>query len=277
MTDEGGSSLKPLLLIGVAVAAVLGVAAIAFAANGGGSSDNHTAQVASPTPTSTVEHETPVPAQGTSAPSATPVPFEPDAGMGPAIAPAPAEPDGGIGDTPVPVEPNGGNGSSDTPIVSPAVPINPDGSIASPPLPVEPNGGIGDTPVNSDTPIPTEPIIPVTPVAPQPSLPPGRYAEAAPIDQLDLMVAESYPPQYFVHIMAGLPSGCAEQYTHSVSRNGNAIEIEVLNSFPTGNPVCTAIYGTYELNIGLGSDFTPGETYTISVNNGAAETEFTAQ
>ena len=237
--------MKPLLLIGVAVAAVLGVAAIAFAATGGGNDDN-AAQVASPTPTTSVTDE-------------TPMPVEPDGGIGSSETPIPVEPDGGIGDGagPIPVEPNGGIGDT--------------------PLPVEPDGGIGDTPVGAETPMPSEPIIPVAPAPTQPSLPAGRYAEAAPIDQLDVAIAESYPPQYFVHILAGLPSGCAEQYTHSFTRNGDMIEVEVLNSFPEGNPACTAIYGEYELNIALGSDFTPGQTYTVSVNGGAAETTFTAQ
>ena len=40
--------------------------------------------------------------------------------------PIPVEPDGGIGDTPIPVEPDGGIGDT--------------------PIPVEPDGGIGDTP-----------------------------------------------------------------------------------------------------------------------------------
>ena len=53
--------------------------------------------------------------------------------------PIPVEPDGGIGDTPIPVEPDGGIG--DTPI-----PVEPDGGIGDTPIPVEPDGGIGDTP-----------------------------------------------------------------------------------------------------------------------------------
>jgi hypothetical protein len=94
---------------------------------------------------------------------------------------------------------------------------------------------------------------------------------------LDVRVAESFPPQYFVHIVAGLPSGCAQQYTHSVAQSGNEVQIEVLNSIPDGTPLCTAIYGQYELNINLGSDFVSGQEYTVSVNGGDAEFVFTAQ
>ena len=206
--------MKPVILIAVAVVAIIGAVAIAVAATSGGGDDGNQAQVGSPTPDET---------------------------------PLPVEPDGGIGDTPP------GSGG-DTPVSSPAEPT-----------------------VGPDTPIPSEPPFTVTPAVPQPTLPAGRYAEAAPIDQLDVRIAESFPPQYFVYIQAGLPSGCAQQYTHSFTVTGNVIEVEVLNSFPEGNPACTAIYGSYELNIALGSDFEPGQTYTVSVNDGAAETMFTAQ
>ena len=237
--------MKPAFLIGAAVIAVIGVAAIAFAASGS-DDDNETAQT-SPTPTATREP--------TSTPRATREPT-----LTPTETPMPVEPDGGIGTTP-----------DEEPTVGPGTPI-----------PVEPDGGIGNTPgdeptAGPDTPIPSEPIFTVTPASDQTTLPPGHYAEAAPIDSLDLRIAESFPPQYFLHVVAGLPSGCAQQYTHFFERNGNVVEVHVLNSFPEGNPVCTAIYGQYEVNIALGSDFVSGETYTVSVNDGAAETQFTAQ
>jgi hypothetical protein len=133
-----------------------------------------------------------------------------------------------------------------------------------------------DEPVGDDeTPVTSEPG--ATPSAPTPDepLPAGRHAEPAPIDGLDIRVAESFPPQYFLYVQAGLPSGCAEQYKHEVSRDGDVITVTVLNSFPDGTPVCTMIYGIYELNIPLGSDFESGETYTVLVND--EETTFTAQ
>jgi hypothetical protein len=135
-----------------------------------------------------------------------------------------------------------------------------------------------DDPVTDETPIPTEPETPVTPADPgaDPQLPDGRVAEPAPIDGLDVRVAESFPPQYFLNVQAGLPSGCAEQYKHEVARDGNVITVTVLNSLPEGTDnVCTAIYGIYELNIALGSDFESGQTYTVLVND--QETTFTAQ
>jgi hypothetical protein len=157
-------------------------------------------------------------------------------------------------------------------------------TVENPPLPTAPGG---DTPVTSvptvgdGTPIPSEPPFTVTPVVQEPGgklppLPDDRKAEPAPIDGLDISVAESFPPQYFVHVQAGLPSGCAKQYGFEVSRDGDVITISVLNSVPADpGTICTAIYGIYELNIPLGSDFDSGHTYTVRVND--QETTFTAQ
>jgi hypothetical protein len=78
---------------------------------------------------------------------------------------------------------------------------------------------------------------------------------------------ESFPPQYTLHVLAGLPSGCAQPAGHEVTRSGNTIQVRVYNSIPTGMVVCTMIYGTYELNIPLGSDFVSGQQYVVEVND----------
>ena len=44
------------------------------------------------------------------------------------------------------------------------------------------------------------------------------------------------------------------------------IEITVWNNH-SGQDVCTLEFRTYELTINLGSDFDPGETYEVEVNN----------
>jgi len=104
---------------------------------------------------------------------------------------------------------------------------------------------------------------------------PGRQTVPAPIDELDVRVAESMPPRYFLRLVAGLPSGCAERARHEVSRQGDSITVTVLNWMPSGDVMCTMIYGTYELNIDLGTDFVPGRSYTVRVND--RSTTFTAQ
>jgi len=102
------------------------------------------------------------------------------------------------------------------------------------------------------------------PLAPSPS---GRQAVLAPIDHLDVRVLESSPPQYVLSVRAGLPSGCAEKNRHETQRVAQTITVTVLNWMPTGTQPCTLIYGSYELNINVGSDFRSGTTYSVIVND----------
>lgn len=110
------------------------------------------------------------------------------------------------------------------------------------------------------------------PLAPSPA---DRLAVMAPIDRLDVRVLESSPPQYVLSIRAGLPGGCAEKNSHVAERSVEAITVTVLNWMPAGSQPCTMIYGSYELNINVGSDFRPGTTYSVIVND--KRTVFVAQ
>jgi hypothetical protein len=132
--------------------------------------------------------------------------------------------------------------------------------------PDAPVSNIPSTPPDANPVTPLLPSGPTSPSGPAPALPADRHAEPAPIDGLDVRVAESFPPQYFLNIKAGLPSGCAERYTYSMSRAGDVISVTVLNSLPK-DAMCTAIYGMYELNLNLGSGFDAGKTYTVHVND----------
>lgn len=96
---------------------------------------------------------------------------------------------------------------------------------------------------------------------------PDRQTVAAPIDQIEVLLRESSPPQVTLNVKVGLPSGCSQRDSYEVSRVVDTITVRVLNSIPAGNPICTMIYGSYELNIDLGSDFRPGGTYTVRVND----------
>ena len=122
------------------------------------------------------------------APGGTPMPVEPDGGIGDGAGPIPGTPKGGEtpsgakggncgspgdmgfgttqalgkenGGTPMPVEPDGGIGDGAGPIPGTPIPVEPDGGIgdgAGPipgtPIPVEPDGGIGD----GAGPIPVDP------------------------------------------------------------------------------------------------------------------------
>ena len=123
----------------------------------------------------------------------------------------------------------------------------------------------------------TSDINPNSPSSSVPSAPSsGRREVQAPIDGLNVRVLESNPPQYLLSVRAGLPSGCAEKNRHEVQQAAEAITVTVLNWMPTGNDIaCTMIYGSYELNINLGSGFQRGTTYSVSVND--KRTTFVAQ
>ena len=91
----------------------------------------------------------------------------------------------------------------------------------------------------------------------------------APIGRVEIDVAESFPPQYFVDIVSGLPNGCARFGSIETSRSGDTIRLVVVNvvPHPRSRVACTMIYGTVQHHVALGTDFEPGRTYTVVVND----------
>lgn len=143
-------------------------------------------------------------------------------------------------------------------------------------------GAVPASPSTGATPTNVEPSEP--PAPPTSSLPPqgGTDVEMAqvnaPIESVEINIAESFPPQYFVAIQSDLPSGCAKFNDYEVSREGTTIKIKLTNLEPApGQQIaCTAIYGYHDTSVALGSDFEGGETYTVVVNDSVTET-FVAQ
>lgn len=88
----------------------------------------------------------------------------------------------------------------------------------------------------------------------------------APIHEVRVSIAESYPPQVFVYIKGGLADGCTTLHELEVERSGNTINIEVTTQRPR-DAQCTQVYGYFEKNVNLGTDFVSGGTYTINVND----------
>ncbi|MDP6403173.1 MAG: YbaY family lipoprotein [SAR202 cluster bacterium] len=100
---------------------------------------------------------------------------------------------------------------------------------------------------------------------------PGTVEVPAPIETVEVVVSGSDPAEYSLHIVSGLPSGCAEFDGYQVSRDGNTIEVTVTNLMPADpKTICTMIYGYHEGDVALGGDFVGGETYTVVVNGEAA-------
>jgi len=88
----------------------------------------------------------------------------------------------------------------------------------------------------------------------------------APIHEVQVNIAESFPPQIFVYIQGGLADSCTEFNDLTDERSGNTIEITVTVKRPV-DAMCAQVYGYFEKNVALGTDFNSGETYIIEVND----------
>lgn len=112
-----------------------------------------------------------------------------------------------------------------------------------------------------------EPTVAVEP--PQDSDPAdGMKPVLAPIDSVEIEVAESAPPQYFLVVGSGLPNGCARFDEYTVESEGAIVIVRVTNLVPEDeNVMCTMVYGTVETRVALGTDFEPGSHYTVQVND----------
>jgi inhibitor of cysteine peptidase len=94
----------------------------------------------------------------------------------------------------------------------------------------------------------------------------GVEISPAPIHEVDVRFAESYPVQVFVYIKGGLRDGCTIFHDLVVERDGDTVIISVTTERPK-KAVCPAVYGYFEKNVALGTNFSPGETYTLKVND----------
>ena len=102
----------------------------------------------------------------------------------------------------------------------------------------------------------------------QPLSPTDRVRAPAPIEQVDINVAESFPPQYFVAVVSLQPNSCVSFDAVETTREGNAIQILVWNLVPTDPDVqCAQVVSTTEHNVALGTDFKPGQSYDVQVND----------
>jgi inhibitor of cysteine peptidase len=94
---------------------------------------------------------------------------------------------------------------------------------------------------------------------------PELEIKQAPIHEVQVNIAESYPEQIFVYIKGGLADSCTTFHDLETERIDNTINIEVTTERPR-DAVCAQVYGYFEKNVNLGSDFIRGETYIVNVN-----------
>jgi hypothetical protein len=85
---------------------------------------------------------------------------------------------------------------------------------------------------------------------------------------VEVSIAESFPPQYFLQVTSGLPNGCVRFDRYEVTRGGDEVRVTVTNLVPAdAGLICTQLYGTVQHNIALGSSFVSGTTYTAAAND----------
>ena len=91
----------------------------------------------------------------------------------------------------------------------------------------------------------------------------------APVDRVEVRVAESFPPQYYVGIVSREANSCVKFDSLDVQRAGSTVHVQVWNLVPsaTSGLLCAQIVSTTEHNVALGTEFSQGETYTVLVND----------
>jgi hypothetical protein len=93
------------------------------------------------------------------------------------------------------------------------------------------------------------------------------------LDSTDLMVMESYPPQFMLMLKGNLPTPCHElRVVYHAPDEENRINLEVY-SVADPNAVCVMMLQPFEQNINLGSF--PSGHYTVWIN-GEQVAEFDA-
>jgi hypothetical protein len=103
----------------------------------------------------------------------------------------------------------------------------------------------------------------------------GLEIKLAPIHELDIRFAESFPIQVFLYVKGGLSDGYTEFHGLEITnRSESILKVKVTVERPK-DAVCPALYTYFEQNVNLGTDFISGKMYTVTVND--KSTTFTMQ
>jgi hypothetical protein len=123
----------------------------------------------------------------------------------------------------------------------------------------------GSGPQDTPTLQPT-PTAQATPT-PQPTPAPEVVEEPAPIESVAIEITATEPRRAELVIVSGLPNGCYSFKGHTLSREGDTVTVEVINTRPDRpDLVCTEIYGIVTTRIPLTGDIEPCHTYTVIAN-----------
>ncbi len=95
---------------------------------------------------------------------------------------------------------------------------------------------------------------------------PGYDILPAPIHEVKVSFAMSYPPQVFVYIKGGLADTCSTFHDLTTDWQNNVVNITVTVQRQK-DAFCGQVYTFFEKNVNLGSGFVSGQTYTVNVND----------
>ena len=100
---------------------------------------------------------------------------------------------------------------------------------------------------------------------------PHTSLEESPIEDAEVVALEGAPSQYQLRVVSGMPTGssCSQFNGYEVRRReSNRIEVAITyHQVADPQVICTADYPIVETVVPLGSDFEPGEEYTVVVNS----------
>ncbi len=102
---------------------------------------------------------------------------------------------------------------------------------------------------------------------------------ASPIESAELLIPESFPPQYSLRVISALPKGSSCSWFNGydiASPHPDRIEVEVTHHEVSDLRICAADYPVVETVIPLDFAFESGREYAIAVNGELVET-FEAQ
>ena len=89
--------------------------------------------------------------------------------------------------------------------------------------------------------------------------------------EITVAIAESFPPQVFLHIDSYLPDSCTEIHQTTERREGNTFHVQITTKRPK-DMACATVITEIEHVVGLGFFDTPG-AYKAIVNGTAVEFE----
>ncbi len=105
-----------------------------------------------------------------------------------------------------------------------------------------------------------------TPPTTEPTTGPAEdLVRPAPVEQVEVLIMESFPVQINVIVNGNLPDGCTTLDTIEQTRNGNTYQITLTTRRP-GDAVCTQQVTPYQEIIPLDVVDLPAGSYTVNVN-----------